>query len=851
VTRLRDLRVEGRQAPLGMTEREPLISWRYDGPQCAYRVEAVDEAGGQVAFDSGRLDGPERRIQLPDSGWRSRQRLRFRVETWEEDSAEPAAGGWGSFEMGLLEPADWEARFVGYIDPGIVTGEPALVGQAQPPPCLRRSFRIETPVREARLHVTALGLFELWVNGARVGRQLLAPGWTHYERRLEVRTFDVSELLRPGANALAAIVADGWFAGHIAFFGRGHYGDAPALLAQLEVEHTDGTRSILATDRRWRAATGALREADIIMGETLDLRLGCEGWREPGFDDSGWAHAQERAWAAAELTVRAAPDVEVVAELDPVSIVEDPNGAIVVDAGQNVSGQVEIEWEGRAGETLTLRHGEALHADGTLYTENLGGARQRDAVTCADNGPAAYAPSFAFHGFRYVEIGGVERARLRRVRIRAISAALPATGSFECSDPMLEQLQSNIVWSQRDNFVDVPTDCPQRDERLGWAGDVQIFAPTAAFNMDVEAFLARWLQALLDCQHPSGAFPDVAPQRGWTGYGNAGWSDAAVIVPWVLHERYDNRRLLARVYPSLQRYLDYLEADSSDGLRFAGRYGEWVPLEGPTPTLLVGTAYLARSAGLMSLIAAALRRDDAAARYRELRLRVGEAFAREFLGEDGRLEEETQTGYVLALAFGLVPAPLRAAAVLRLAELIEEQGHLATGFLGTPLVLPVLSDHGHHELACRLAQKDTFPSWGYEVRQGATTIWERWDGWSEEGGFHESSMNSFNHYALGSVGDWMYRYLGGLRPRPEGPGYRRWTVAPMPGGTIQWARTRYRSAYGEHVVEWERDGETMRLEAGVPHGTEAELLVHRADGSRDTRMVGPGRHAFAQDIPRP
>jgi alpha-L-rhamnosidase len=400
------------------------------------------------------------------------------------------------------------------------------------------------------------------------------------------------------------------------------------------------------------------------------------------------------------------------------------------------------------------------------------------------------------------------------------------------------------VWSQRGNFVDVPTDCPQRDERLGWAGDVQIFAPTAAFNMNVEAFLTRWLESLVDAQHPTGAFPDIAPLKGWTGYGNAGWSDAGVIVPWLLHERYDNRRLLGRMYPALKRFLRFLEADSTDGLRLAGRYGEWIPLEEPTPSLLVGTAYLARSAQVMASIAGALGHHEDAARYLTMRKQAAAAFTRAFADEQGRLRTETQSGYVLTLGFGLVPPDRRAAWARRLAELIEQTGYLATGFLATPLALPVLSDHGFHELACRLVQKDTFPSWGFTIRQGATTIWERWDGRTADGSFRESSMNSFNHYALGSVGDWLYRYLGGLRPRADGPGYRRWTVAPMPGGTIDWARTRYRSAYGDHVVEWERQGTSLHIEVGVPHGTEAELRLPGADGLAGVRTLEAGSYQF-------
>jgi alpha-L-rhamnosidase len=841
------LRVEGLEEPLGITEREPFLSWRTGSPQVAYRLEVIDDRDGQMLFDSGRRVGAERRLQLTDVGWRSRQRLRWTVRTWSDLDGESSAPAQATWEMGLLDHSDWQARWIGYADPGRVTGEPEHVLDAQPPPYMRREFAVDTHVAAARLHVTALGLFEVWINGARVGAQLLAPGWTQYEQRIEVRTFDVTELVRSGANVIAATVADGWFAGHVAFFGRAQYGDTPALLAQLELELSDGSKWTIVTDHRWRAATGAIRAADLIMGESVDLAADHGGWRQPGFDDADWAEAQERAWADVALVRRVGADVEVIADLEPRSIRDGVGGVILVDVGQNISGHLEVAWDARAGEPLTLRHGEELTSDGELYTANLRTARQCDQVIPAADGPTTYAPSFAFHGFRYAELSGVDRTQVRRVRARAISTALPRAGAFSCSDPLLQQLQSNILWSQRDNFVDVPTDCPQRDERVGWAGDVQIFAPTAAFNADVEAFLTRWLDAMIDAQHPSGGFPDFAPLRCWSGHGNAGWADAAVIVPWLLHERYDNRRLLSRMYPALQRYVDFLERDSTDGFRLAGRYGEWVPLEQPTPSALVGTAYLARTAGLMSSIASALDFADDATRYRAQRDRAVGAFRRAFIDDRKALREPTQTGYVLSLAFDLIPGVSRVQWAQNLVELIETTGHLATGFLGTPLALPVLSDHGHHELACQLAQKDTFPSWGFTIRQGATTIWERWDGRSEDGEFHGSEMNSLNHYSLGSVGDWMYRYLGGLRSRLDGPGYRRWTAAPMPGGTIEWARTRYLSAYGEHVLEWERDGDSLAVEVHVPHGTEAVLTLP-GEGAAVPPAVGAGSHRFATKL---
>jgi alpha-L-rhamnosidase len=517
----------------------------------------------------------------------------------------------------------------------------------------------------------------------------------------------------------------------------------------------------------------------------------------------------------------------------------------IVDLGANVAGVVQLRTVGTPDQHVVIRHAEALDSSGELYTENLRGAEQRDEFILANTLPAptTLEPRFTFHGFRYAEVSGLARLAAEDVEAHVLSSATRVVGAFSCSDPLVNTLQRNIVTSLRANFVSVPTDCPQRNERLGWTADLQIFAPTALFNADLTNLLDKWLDDLVDCQLPSGAYADIAPApAGWAGAGNTAWSDAGVIVPWVMYERSGDAGILDRMYASMRRYLAYLEADQTRGLRFAGRYGDWVSLGARTDKVFIGTAYLAYVADLFARIAALVGNAEDERHFRGFAEHEREAFQRQFVDGDGRLRVETQTSYAIALGFGLVPEGARRAAGGRLAELVRAADtHLATGFLGTPLVLPALSDNGHHELACRLLRQDTLPSWLFEVRQGATSIWERWNGWTPDQGFYSPRMNSFNHYAFGAVGDWMYRYLAGLDPLE--PGYRRTRLRPRPGAGFTAASARHASLYGVHECSWRIESGKLLVDVQVPANTSATLVLP-GEGPVE---VAPGRHTFAVD----
>ncbi|HEX3429229.1 MAG TPA: family 78 glycoside hydrolase catalytic domain [Candidatus Limnocylindrales bacterium] len=834
-----DLRAERWSEPIGLDEPAPMLTWRVRLERPAARqASAAIEVASNPAFDPATvvwsrlaMAGPGTSIAYGGPSSASRDRRFWRVRITDDRGRTGPWSAPASWEMGLLAPDDWAGRWIGWID----GRAPSWSSRS---PILRRSFRLPAAPVHGRAHVTALGLVELSINGRRVGTDRLAPGWTDYRQRIPYRTTDVLDHLRPGENVIGARLGRGWYAGEVAAFGAEQYGDFPALLAQVEVSLVDGRRVVVATDSSWRAHPGALIADDLLLGESVDARDEPAGWLEPGFADDDWRPVVVAAGPGGRLVAQRDAGAGIVAELEARAVTGLGPGRWIVDFGQNLAGHVRMRAAQEAGRTVTLRHAEALDADGELYTANLRTARQTDSWTFRGTAEEVFEPRFTTHGFRYVEISGLAgRLEPSQLTACAVSSMGPLIGSFACSDELVNAIHRNVVWGLRAGLLGIPVDCPQRDERLGWTADAAAMAPSALFLGDTAPFFEKWLIDLADAQLPSGAYPDVAPRIGVTGAGNAGWADAGILVPWLLYQRTGNARVIERQYDSMRRFLRFLEADQLGGVRHGGRYGDWLALEDPTGLELIGTAYLAHSADLFARMARLLGRLDDAAASRRLAARARSSFRR-FLSPAGRLTAETQTGYALALGFGLVPPALRRAAADRLAELIAAaDSHLLTGFLGTAVVLPVLSDHGHHELATRLARQDGYPSWGYEVRHGATTIWERWDSWTAERGFADPSMNSLNHAALGSVADWLHESLGGLSPGL--PGYGTVLVRPRPVPGIDWARASHESRHGRHAVEWEADGPRLIVTIEVPANTFADLVV--PSGWRVRAVDGRGR----------
>ncbi|WP_221350922.1 alpha-L-rhamnosidase [Streptomyces beigongshangae] len=774
--------------------------------------------------------------------------------SWRATDEEPAAGwrepgfddsGW----PGAKEAAAWGAGPWGRVVPVSYAAHQ-----------LRHEFELpRKKVARARLYATALGLYEAHLNGRRVGRDQLAPGWTDYRERVQYRTHDVTTLVRPGANAIGAYLAPGWYAGNVGMFGPHQYGEHPALLAQLEVDYTDGTSERVVSGPHWRAAPGPIVSADLLNGETYDARRETPGWTAPGFDDRAWPDVVRAADGAAPPRVEAQVDgpVRVVEELPVKEVTQPRPGVFVLDLGQNMVGSVRLRVSGAAGTVVRLRHAEVLEPDGTLYTANLRTAAATDTYVLKGGGEETYEPRFTFHGFRYVEVTGFPGTpSARSLTGRVMHTSAPLTLDFETDVPMLDTLHRNITWGQRGNFLSVPTDTPARDERLGWTGDINVFAPTAAYTMESARFLTKWLVDLRDAQTAEGAFTDVAPMVGTVGSGVAGWGDAGVTVPWSLYRAYGDRQVLRDAWPSVLAWLEYLERNSSGLLRPASGYGDWLNVSDETPKDVIATAYFAHSADLAARIAGEIGEDPAP--FADLFARVRAAFRNAYVGADGRVKGDTQTAYVLALSMDLLPDGLREPAADRLVALIEARDwHLSTGFLGTPRLLPVLTDTGHTDVAHRLLAQRSFPSWGYQIDRGATTMWERWDSVRPDGGFQTPDMNSFNHYAYGSVGEWMYANIAGIAPGR--PGYREIVVRPRPGGGVTSARATFSSVHGPVSTRWRQRPDGFALTCSVPPNTAAEVWIPadspdavthtgavflRAEDGCAVYRVGSGTHRF-------
>jgi alpha-L-rhamnosidase len=680
---------------------------------------------------------------------------------------------------------------------------------------------------------------------------VLAPGWTDYAQRIPYQTYDVTALLQPGENVLAALLGDGWYAGFVGFDAKragAHYGPAPELLAQLVITLADGRTEVIVTDGQWQAASGAIRHADLLMGERQDRALEPHGWDRPGFDAAGWAGVRCRERDATALVADPAPPIRVTQEIVPPEITVRPDGTHIIDFGQNLSGWLRIAVDGPAGVRIRVRHAEVLAPDGSLYTENLRTARQTDEYVTA-GGAEVLEPRFTVHGFRYAEVSGYPgQLGTEDVLARVVHSDIAATGSFESPFRWLNRLFANIDWGQRGNFISIPTDCPQRDERLGWLGDAQIFARTACYNRDVAAFFSKWLDDVADAQLPSGAFPDIAPRLHLDWAGAPAWGDAGVIVPWTLHQMYGDTVSLRRHYGAMTAWMEFLERGNRDYLRareLGHSYNDWLaPGNDDTPHELLATAYWAHDAALMAQIAEAIGRDDDAAGYRALRAKIGAAFADSFVSPAGELASGTQTAYVLGLHMDLIPEELRAAAAGHLIEAIAAADwRLSTGFAGVGYLLPVLSSAGHTDVAYRLLEQDALPSWRYMIDHGATTIWERWDGWSTERGFQSAQMNSFNHYSLGSVGEWLYRFVLGIDLAPDGAGFRHLVMRPHPGGQLSQVSGAYHSVRGPISSRWQRDDTTFTFRVSLPPNVTASVRVPSADAAavRDAAGGAPAR----------
>ena len=821
-----DLRTNELDHPLALAAAAPSFSWKLvdnarNTTQVAYEVRLAKDDGTPALWDSGWVTGSQQ-IGVPYAGaaLAHGQAYAWQVRVRDNHGKTSAWSSSARFETDLDIPTAWHASWIGPADP---TSTSAI---------FRKAFDLShAPVR-ARLYVSALGVYRTYLNGQRTDGDVLAPGWTDYNTRIPYQAYDVTSQLHAGHNVIAAMLAPGWFAGHIASFGPEKYGKSPLFSAQLRLDFADGSHTWIGTDGSWQTAPGPFRQADIIMGETYDARGLPEHWNDTGAVSAGWMAAREPAGGDMH-TQRLRPQddvpVRVTGKRQAVLLPRQPTaGARLFDLGQNMVGVVELRVKARAGKTIQLRYGEMLNPDGSLYTANLRSAKATDRFTPARDGDQSYTPTFTYHGFRYVEVTGLDDLNdVVSVTGLVEGSDLAWTGKLTTGNPMLDQLQSNITWGQRGNFFSIPTDTPARDERLGWAGDINVFAPTASFNQNTYTFLSKWLRDLREAQTPEGDYPGVAPNPVHMESG-AGWSDAGITVAYTLWHTYGDRRVIDDGYASMGRFMALIERRAGPDLkRVHGPWADWLHLDDPTPPDLLGTAYLAYDAQLMSEMAAATGHAADAAHYTDLAERTKRAFATRYLHADGTLGTNSQTGYAMAIGMGLVPPATVADAFVR--TIHARHDHLATGFLGTPWLLPALSAIGQNDLAWKLLLNRDYPSWGYEIQAGATTMWERWNSLKPDGSFGDVDMNSFNHYAYGAVGDWMYRHIAGIAPLA--PGYARFAVAPTPGGGVTHGSGSLESAYGRIATSWTIDGRRFSLDVTVPPGTTAEVTMPKVVAS--------------------
>lgn len=710
-----------------------------------------------------------------------------------------------------------------------------------PVPRFRKPMKLAGRPERATVYVGAIGLYELRVNGTKVGNDRLTPGWPDYFKRAYYNTYDVTSLLHKGENVLAVTLADGWGAGYVGWARcRNRFGFEAALRLQLHLEFPDGNSEVVRTNETWRCSVdGPVREADLLMGETHDARLEQPGWDRAGFDDSTWKPAALPSPPPA-LPPDAYPSEPVRAheEIHPVHVAEPESGVYVFDLGQNMVGVARLRATGPRGTVIRIRYAEVLQDNGMLYTESLRGARATDTYIKDTDDDEVWEPLFTFHGFRYVEVTGLPHRPSRdTITGVVLHNEMERAGEFSTSNLLVNQLYHNIVWGQKGNYLEAPTDCPQRDERLGWTGDAQAFIRTGSFNFDLAAFMTKWIRDLFDTQSEEGWFGSVAPHMPFEPLPKAtchAWSDAAIICPWTLYRVYGDTRIIKRFYPEMALYIEHLKSTSDSLIRPPGGYGDWVSLNAETPTEVINTAYFALVTRMMGEMARAIGRIKEAMVYDALFQDIKAAFIKAFVGPDGRVKGNTQTCYVLALRYDLLPDEQRKAAKAHLVQdFAYRSGHFSTGFVGLKDLMPTLSQEGRDDLAYRILLKDTFPSWGYEIKAGATTIWERWDGWTEELGLQTPAMNSFNHYAFGAVGEWLYMTVSGIDLLE--PGYRRIRIRPRMGGDLRHARAQFRSPNGWIGSEWYRESGRLRLVVRVPVNTVAEVHVPGTSGATEIR----------------
>jgi alpha-L-rhamnosidase len=855
---LTDLRCEHLENPIGIGEKQPRLSWKLVSEgrnvlQTAYEIRVATDTdfskeNENTVWTSGKIVSDASILQPFKGVVASRTRYFWQVKIWTTDGKESAWSPTAFFETGFLSNSEWTAKWIELAND---------TTRFTPSVSMRKNIVLKKKIEKARVYVTAHGFYELYINGKKVGDDVLTPGWTSYEKRLQYQVYDVSNLLTEGVNGVGAMLGDGWYRGTLGGPSRwGFYGKKRGLLCQIHVKYIDGSEEIFKTNATWKAhQDGPIRMNDIYNGETYDANkelspFGTKqlSWSQSNYDDENWLPVQVGNYSLGNLIASLSPAVKKIQELKPTRIFRTPKGILVADFGQNMVGWVRLTIKGEKGTTVVMKHAEVLDKFGEFYTANMRSAKTTATyILRGDVSAEIYEPRFTFFGFRYMSIEGLpQNTELTADNLRGIvvHSEMKPMGDFSCSNPLVNQLQHNIQWGQKGNFVDVPTDCPQRDERLGWTGDAQAFCRTATFNADVAAFFTKWLADVAADQRAGGEIPWVIPDalnplNSETARTSAGWGDVAVIAPWTMYQIYDDIQLLDKQYSSMKAWVEFIHKKAGDDLIWRGGsvFGDWLSYmphpdrasepDGHTSRDYIATAFYAYSVKLTAQAAEVLGKKEDAAMYNTLFEKIKKAFQNEFVTPSGRTTSDSQTSYVLALMFDLLPENLQPKAVNYLVEDIKSRkNHLSTGFLGTPYLCKVLSDNGRADVAYDLLFQETYPSWLYPVKMGATTIWERWDGIKVDSSFQDVGMNSFNHYAYGAIGDWMYRVVAGIEMGKTG--YKHILIQPQLTPRLSFAKAHFESNYGRIESNWERKDGKMRLNVRIPPNTTATITLLNA-----------------------
>lgn len=836
------------QNPEGVTEM-PQFGWELESDrrnvkQVSYRIQtAKDEAFEKVVFDSGVVKSEESAHVFAE-GVKLESARRYFVRVKVNDGQEETL--WsetGTFVTALVDGEKWQAPFV-----SAETDD--TYKEVSKGTYVRGIFEIKKGIKEAYAYTTALGLYNFYLNGEKVGEDEMTPGWTSYQRHLLYQTYDVKKYLKQGVNAGGAMLAAGWYKGVMGLTkARNNYGDKTAFAMELVIRYEDGETEIICTDESWKGCDSPVVFAEIYHGETYDAALEIPGWSEAEEPEADWRSVVTVPFNTEALRAQTGARVRMMDKMPAKRIFTTPKGERVIDFGQNMTGRVHVTAHGKAGDVIELHCFEILNpVDGNVYLDNMRTARTTEKYVFAREETVTWYPRFTYMGFQYAMIVSYPgEPKCEDFMAYTMHSNMEATGKLSCSNPLLNQLHHNYLWGLKGNFLDVPTDCPQRDERLGWTGDAQIFCRTACYLMNTYTFYKKWLHDLEVDQTPEGGVPHVVPniEEGRTDgnwllsqgpHSAAAWADAAVINPWTMYLMFGDKVILEKQYKSMKGWIDFMRAHAVDNIwNYKLQFGDWVALDaeegsyfGATPNDLTCTAYYAYSTGLFAKIAKYLGKPEAE-EYAELEKAIIRKFQDTFWDENGNMTAQTQTSHIVALYFKLTPEKYLQSTVDGLKRLLDkENGHLVTGFVGTPYFCHALSQNGCVKEAYELLQKEDFPSWLYQVKKGATTIWEHWDGIKDDGSMWSADMNSFNHYAYGAIGEWMYRVMAGIEADEDAPGFKHTVIYPRIGGGLTYTEAEYHSVYGDIYVRWEVEGNKVILEVSIPANTTAALRLDEA-----------------------